>query len=75
MRHGIHRGTLEDGKDAERAWVSEAPGEAGEWLTEAQYRASGLSPDYDSLMHLVVQRLWVLISDDELAEVLKNPRP
>jgi len=61
-----------DGKDAGRVWVSEAAGEAGEWLTESQYRASGLSPDFDSLPHLVVKQLGeVSISDDEL-EILKK---
>jgi hypothetical protein len=52
-----------------RAWVSEAPGEAGEWLSESDYRASGYTPDFDSLPVLIVQRIAsVAISTDHLPE-------
>jgi hypothetical protein len=59
VRKGIHRGYKSNiEKEPRRAWVAEAPGEAGEWLSEADYRAGGYSPDFDSLPMLVTEILW-----------------
>ena len=56
MRKGIHRGLkLTADQEPNRAWVAEAAGGAGEWLSEAEYRAGGYSPDFDSLPVLVVK--------------------
>ncbi len=65
MRRGIHR-RINDVEGARQAWVSEAPGEAGEWLAESEYRMKGYSPDFDNLPSLVVQRVQpVSHSEDE----------
>jgi hypothetical protein len=58
VRKGIHRGYKSNAeKEPRRAWVAEAPGEAGEWLSEAEYRTGGYSPDFDSLPVLVAEIL------------------
>jgi hypothetical protein len=58
MRKGIHRGYKSNAdKEPKRAWVAEAPGGAGEWLSEAEYRAGGYSPDFDSLPVLITEIL------------------
>jgi hypothetical protein len=63
MRIGVHRGYESDqDKRPRRAWVSEAPGEAGEWVTEAEYRAAGYSPEFDTLPVKIVRS--VPVSDD-----------
>jgi hypothetical protein len=60
MRRGIHRGWEADqDKRPRRAWISDAPGSAGEWGTEAEYRAAGYSPNFDSLPVKIVQRIPV----------------
>ncbi len=70
MRKGRKRHKTLDGKV--RAWVSEGADESGEWLSESEYRASGCSPDFDSLplWDLVVQRFGPFpISDEELQKL------
>jgi len=68
VRRGIHRGFKSKAdQQPRRAWVADAPGEAGEWLSEDEYRAGGYSPDFDSLPVLVVQHLGSVPLDvDEL---------
>jgi len=70
MRKGIHRGYISDAdKEPRRAWVSEAPGEIGEWLSEDEYRESGYSPNFESLPFKVVERVGTVpISADDLPE-------
>jgi hypothetical protein len=58
MRKGIHRGyKLNADEEPKRAWVAEVAGGAGEWLSEAEYRAGGYSPDFDRLPVLVTEIL------------------
>ncbi len=40
-----------------RVWVSEGTGKDGEWMTEAEYRASGYLPEFESVPKLIVQRI------------------
>jgi hypothetical protein len=70
MRHGIHRGFKSSAnKEPKRAWVADDQGKAGEWLSEADYRAAGHSPDFDNLPHLVVEILSAGLADmDDLPE-------
>jgi hypothetical protein len=68
MRRGIHRGYQSDQEKPRRAWISEAPGNAGEWVTEAEYRAAGYSPEFDSLPMLVVRSVPVSKLDDRMCE-------
>ena len=58
MLKGIHRGYKSDAnKEPRRAWVAEAPGAPGQWLSETEYRAAGYSPDFDSLPLVVTEVL------------------
>ena len=71
MRKGIHKGYQDDPESARRAWVAEAPGEAGEWVSKSDYIAQGYSPDFESLpVKVVVRAGSVAISDDGLREIL-----
>jgi hypothetical protein len=74
MRIGIHRGYESDqDKTPRRAWVSEAPGKAGEWVTEAEYRAAGYSPEFDTLGVLIVRSIPVPDDlDDHMCEADKR---
>jgi hypothetical protein len=60
VRTGIHRGWESDqDKTPRRAWVSCDSGDEGEWVTEAEYRAAGYSPEFESLPVKVVQSMPV----------------
>jgi hypothetical protein len=78
MRIGIHRGYESDQNAIpRRAWISEAPGKGGEWVTETEYRAAGYSPEFDSLPMLIVQRAPMRVPvpndlDDRMCEADKR---
>jgi hypothetical protein len=74
MPIGIHRGYESDQNEMpRRAWVSEAPGESGEWVTEAQYRAAGYAPEFDTLPVLIVRAVPVPDDlDEQMCEVDKR---
>jgi hypothetical protein len=70
MRKGIHRGYKDDPESARRAWVAEAPGEAGEWVSKSDDIAQGYSPDFESLpVKVVVRAGSAAISDDEVRAI------
>ena len=71
MRKGIHRGFKSQvDKEPRRAWVAETTGDAGEWLLEADYRAGGYAPSFDSLPMLVAEAMSVGPANlDDLPEV------
>ena len=71
VRRGIHRGyKSEANQEPRRAWVADAPGATGEWVSETEYRAAGYSPDFDSLpVRVVVASAAIPIEIDDLPEV------